>query len=112
MNYSNTQLFFFFGLVSLGTILTRALPFILFPENKRIPRYVKYLSDILPFTIIGMLVVYCLKDISFTVSPYALPEIISIVIIILLHLWKKNTLLSIGAGSILYMVLIQYVFKL
>lgn len=110
MNYTNTQLFFFFGLVSLGTILTRALPFVLFPENKKIPKYIKYLSDVLPYTIIGMLVVYCLKDISFTISPHAIPEIISIGSIIILHIWKKNTLLSIGAGSVLYMVLIQYIF--
>lgn len=110
MNYSNTQLFQFFGLVSLGTIFTRVLPFILFPENKKIPKYINYLSDVLPYTIIGMLVVYCLKNISFNVHPYALPEIISISVITLLHLWKKNTLLSIGVGSILYIVLVQYIF--
>ncbi|TAH70879.1 MAG: branched-chain amino acid transporter AzlD [Anaerolineaceae bacterium] len=107
MNYTNTQLFLFFGLVSLGTVLTRVLPFILFPENKKIPKYIKYLSDVLPYTIIGMLVVYCLKDISFTVAPYALPEIISIAVIAVLHLWKKNTLLSIGIGSLLYIILIR-----
>jgi branched-subunit amino acid transport protein AzlD len=100
----------FFGLVSLATILTRALPFILFPENKRIPKYIKYLSDVLPYTIIGMLVVYCLKDISFRIHPYALPEIISIAVITILHLWRKNTLLSIGIGSFVYIILIQYVF--
>lgn len=110
MNYSNLQLFLFFGLVSLGTILTRVIPFILFPENKKIPKYIKYLSDILPYTIIGMLVVYCLKDVSFTSSPYALPEIISIVAITTMHLWKKNTLLSIGVGSLLYILLVQFVF--
>ncbi|NLK99407.1 MAG: branched-chain amino acid transporter AzlD [Clostridiales bacterium] len=110
MNYTNSQLFMFFGLVSLATILTRALPFILFPENKRIPKYIKYLSDVLPYTIIGMLVVYCLKDISFRIHPYALPEIISIAVITILHLWRKNTLLSIGIGSFVYIILIQYVF--
>lgn len=108
MNYTNTQLFLFFGLVSLGTILTRVLPFILFPENKKIPSYIKYLSDILPYTIIGMLVVYCLKDISFMAHPYAIPEIISIGVITILHLWKKNTLLSIGIGSALYILLIRF----
>ncbi|HWT73715.1 MAG TPA: AzlD domain-containing protein [Mobilitalea sp.] len=110
MNYSIIQLFIFFGVVVLGTVLTRALPFLLFPENKEIPNYMKYLADILPFTIIGMLVVYCLKNISFTKTPYALPEAISIVVIIVLHIWKKNTLLSIGGGALLYMVLVQYVF--
>lgn len=110
MNYTNNQLFLFFGLVSLATIFTRALPFILFPENKKIPKYINYLSDVLPYTIIGMLVIYCLKDISFKLHPYAIPEIISIATIIFLHLWKKNTLLSIGIGSALYIILIQYIF--
>ncbi|NLL72608.1 MAG: branched-chain amino acid transporter AzlD [Clostridiales bacterium] len=110
MNYSNLQLFMFFGLVSLGTILTRVVPFILFPENKKIPKYIQYLSDILPYTTIGMLVIYCLKDISFIDCPYALPEIISIAAITAMHLWKKNTLLSIGIGSALYILLVQFVF--
>jgi branched-subunit amino acid transport protein AzlD len=110
MNYTTPQLIIFFVIVSLGTLLTRALPFLLFPENKPIPKYIKYLADILPFTIIGMLVVYCLKDISLLRSPYALPEVISILVIVLLHLWKKNTLLSIGGGALLYMFLVQFLF--
>ncbi len=110
MNYSNLQLIFFFGVVSLGTILTRVLPFLLFPEHREIPKYIKYLADILPFTIIGMLVVYCLKNINLTKAPFALPEIISIFLIAVLHIWKKNTLLSIGGGALLYMLLVQYVF--
>ncbi len=110
MNYTTPQLIIFFAILSLGTLLTRALPFLLFPENKPIPKYIKYLADILPFTIIGMLVVYCLKDISLFRSPYALPEVISILVIVLLHLWKKNTLLSIGGGALLYMFLIQFLF--
>lgn len=110
MDYTNTQLFLFFGIISLATILTRALPFIIFPENKELPRYIKYLSNVLPYTIIGMLVIYCLKDVSFSTSPYALPEIISIALVTILHLWKKNTLLSIGIGTGVYMVLMQYIF--
>jgi branched-subunit amino acid transport protein AzlD len=110
MNYSPLQLLLFFSVVALGTMLTRALPFLLFPEHKEIPRYIKYLANILPFTIIGMLVVYCLKDISFLQSPHAIPEAISIAIIVVLHLWKKNTLLSIGGGALFYMILVQYVF--
>ena len=110
MNYSDPQLFIFFGLVMLGTIITRALPFLLFPEHKGIPKYIKYLADILPFTIIGMLVVYCLKDITFTQSPFAIPEAISIALIAVLHIWKKNALLSIGGGALFYMILVQHVF--
>lgn len=110
MNYSIPQLILFFSLVSLSTILTRALPFLLFPENRKIPKYIKYLADVLPFTIIGMLVVYCLRDISFVPSPHALPELISIIAIVILHIWKKNTLLSIGGGALFYMLLVQYIF--
>ncbi len=110
MDYNTIELFVFFGVVTLGTVLTRALPFLLFPENRRIPKYIKYLADVLPFTIIGMLVVYCLKDTSITRTPYGIPEAVSILLIMALHIWKKNTLLSIGGGALLYMVLIQYVF--
>ena len=109
MNYSTLQLFIFFGVVALGTLLTRALPFLLFPENREIPKYIKYLSDVLPFTIIGMLVIYCLKNVSVVQEPHAIPEAISIAVIVVLHLWKKNTLLSIGGGSLIYMILVQYV---
>lgn len=110
MNYTTGQLFLFFGLIIFGTVITRALPFILFPEKRNIPKYIKYLADVLPFTMIGMLVVYCLKDISFVSSPYALPELLGIAFTTALHLWKKNTLLSIGCGSLLYMILVQYIF--
>ncbi len=110
MNYTTVQLIIFFAIVSLGTFLTRALPFILFPENKEIPKYVKYLADVLPYTIVGLLVIYCLKDIRLTAAPFALPEGISLLVVVLLHKWKKNTLLSIGAGALLYMFLIQYAF--
>lgn len=110
MSYSGTELFLFFGLISLGTVITRALPFLIFREDRKLPKFVKYLSDVLPFTTIGMLVVYCLKDVSFTSAPFALPEIISIAAIAILHLVKKNTLLSIGIGTVLYMILINFVF--
>jgi branched-subunit amino acid transport protein AzlD len=104
------QSFIIFTIISLTTIFLRVLPFILFPENKKTPKYIDYLGKVLPFTIIGMLVVYCLKDISFTASPFGLPEIISVGVIAGLHIWKGNTLLSIGAGTILYMILVQFIF--
>ncbi|MDF2538089.1 MAG: putative rane protein [Herbinix sp.] len=110
MNYSSLQLIIFFGLVVFGTVITRTLPFLLIPDRKEIPKFLKYLANVLPFTMIGMLVIYCLKNISFTDTNHALPEIISIAAIILLHLWKSNTLLSIGVGTLLYMFLVQYVF--
>lgn len=96
--------------VVLGTMITRFLPFIIFPEGKEPPAYITYLGTVLPYAVIGLLVVYCLKDAVFT-SYHGLPELISIVFIIVLHKWKKNTLLSIGAGTVLYMVLVQNFFK-
>ncbi|CRZ35622.1 branched-subunit amino acid transport protein AzlD [Herbinix hemicellulosilytica] len=110
MSYNFSELFLFFGIISLGTIITRALPFLIFPENKKIPKYIKYLSDVLPYTAIGILVVYCLKDVSFTTSPFGLPELISVAAVVILHIVKNNTLISIGIGTILYMILINFVF--
>lgn len=110
MPFTIIQSIIFFGVISLTTILIRILPFLIFPDHKQTPKYIEYLGKVLPFTIIGMLVIYCLKDISFTSSPFGLPEMISIAAIIALHLWKNNTFLSIGAGTILYMILVQFVF--
>lgn len=110
MDYSISQLAIFFGLIVLGTVITRALPFLCFPENRKIPKYINYLAKALPYTIIGMLTVYCLKDIDFTQGSHGIPEAISITVIVLLHLWRKNYLLSIGCGSLLYMILVQYIF--
>lgn len=111
MQFTLAQNIIFFGIISLTTILIRVLPFLLFPEHKKTPKYITYLGDVLPFTIIGMLVVYCLKDISFAASPFGFPEFISVAVIIALHLWKSNTLLSIGGGTLIYMMLVQFVFQ-
>lgn len=96
-------------LVVLGTMATRFLPFILFPESKTPPKIVSYLGTVLPYAVIGLLVVYCLKDAVFA-EYHALPELIAIAAVIVIHKWKKNTLLSIGAGTVLYMILVQKVF--
>lgn len=92
--------------VALGTMLTRFLPFFLFPEGKTPPRYISYLGGVLPYGVVGFLVVYSLKDAVFS-SFHGLPELISILLIVILHKWKKHTLLSIGAGTALYMYLVQ-----
>jgi len=96
--------------VVLGTMVTRFLPFILFPAKKTPPKYIQYLGQVLPYAVIGLLVVYSLKDVSFISGNHGLPEFISILSITILHLWKKNTLLSISAGTIIYMILVQTVF--
>ncbi len=93
------------------TFLLRGLPFILFPGNKKTPPYILYLGKVLPFSIIGMLVVYCLKDVSVVSFPFGIPELLATLFIVGIHVWKRNTLLSIGGGTFFYIFLVQTVFK-
>ena len=96
--------------VAATVFFTRVFPFLFFPEGKKIPPMVQYLGNVLPPAVIGMLVVYCLKDVHVTSHSYGIPEAISVVTVVLLHLWKRNNLLSIGVGTVLYMFLVQVVF--
>lgn len=95
---------------ALVTIGLRVLPFLIFGENRATPPLIRYLGQVLPFAIMGMLVVYCLKGISFTAAPFGIPEIAGCIIVAGLHIWKRNTLLSIGLGTVCYMLLVQFVF--
>ena len=96
--------------MAAGTVITRFLPFLLFPQGKEMPRYVEYLGHTLPYATMGLLVVYCLKGVELFRWPFGLPEFIASAAVAALHVWKKNSLLSIGAGTVLYMALIQLVF--
>ena len=98
------------AMVSLGTVLTRFLPFALFPAGRQTPKYMRYLGRVLPGAALGLLVVYCLKDVDFTGATHGLPELIAMALVTALHFWRKNTLLSIAAGTICYMALVQFVF--
>lgn len=98
------------AVISLVTIGLRFLPFLIFNGKHSTPEFVTYLGRILPYAIMGMLVVYCLKGISITAAPYGLPEFIACVAVVLLHLWKRNTLISIVGGTVCYMFLVQVVF--
>lgn len=97
-------------LCGLTIFATRAIPFLIFRGNKEIPPVIRYLGRVLPPAVIGMLVVYCLKGVSVFTYPYGLPELIAVAAVVALHVWKRNNLLSIGAGTVLYMFLIQAVF--
>lgn len=90
------------------TALIRFLPFLVFGKNT--PKLVLYLGEVLPYAIMGMFVVYCLRDISIFEGAHGVPEILSVMLVVLLHKWKHNTLLSIAAGTLCYMILIQAVF--
>ena len=104
------ELLIFLLVVSLATLFSRVLPFVLFASNRKIPNYVNYLGKVLPYCMTGFLVIYCLKDVSFTNYPFGIAEIIAIVCVALLHIWKKKTILSIIGGTIIYMILVQFVF--
>ena len=96
--------------ISLATFATRAASFLVFPKGKEVPPKVVFIGRILPPAIIGMLVVYCLRPTSVLAYPYGIPELIAGLTVVILHLWKRNIFLSIGPGTILYMVLVQTVF--
>ena len=98
------------AVVAAVTMLLRFLPFAVFGKHKKTPEYIAYISSVLPYAIMGMLVVYCLKDVSITAAPHGIPELIAGAVVVGLHLWKKNTLLSIVSGTVVYMLLIQFVF--
>lgn len=97
------------GMVVLGTMLTRFLPFLIFSGNKPTPPYILYLGKILPGAVFGLLIVYCLKNVSLFSGTHGLPELIAIAVVVFLHLWKRQMLLSIAGGTICYMLLVQYV---
>lgn len=107
---SSMYAFIMILIIALVTAALRFIPFLIFNGNKPIPKFVEYLGRVLPYSIMAMLVVYCLKGISFRKAPFGLPEIISVVIVAMLHIWKRNTLLSIFGGTVCYMLLIQFIF--
>lgn len=98
------------AVISLVTIALRFLPFWIFGENRKTTPWLAYLGQVLPFAIMGMLVVYCLKDISFLSTPYGIPQLLSCAVVAALHVWKRSTLLSIAGGTACYMLMIQFVF--
>ena len=106
----NTHTLLLILVVAAVTALTRFLPFLIFRGEKKTPEYILWLGKVLPCAIMGMLVVYCLKGMSFAAFPFGLPEIIACAAVVLLYVWKRSSLLSIGLGTVLYMVLVQFIF--
>ena len=105
-----TQQIITIGMVVLGTVLTRFLPFLLFPAGKPTPKYIQYLGTVLPSAVFGLLVVYCLKDVSLFAGNHGVPELIAIAVVVGLHVWKRQMLLSIAGGTVCYMLLVQFIF--
>ncbi len=105
-----TQQIITIAVVVLGTMTTRFLPFLFFPAGKETPKYIRYLGNVLPAAVFGMLVIYCLKSVDFTAGTHGLPELIAIAATAGLHIWKRQMLLSIAGGTLCYMVLVQFIF--
>ena len=101
------------AMVAVSTVVTallRFLPFLLLRKGHKTPAIITYLGKVLPCAIMGMLVVYCMKDVSFLSRPYGIPELLGCLLVALLHIWRRNTLLSIGVGTVAYMLMVQFLF--
>lgn len=104
------QLLITIALLALGIMITRFAPFLLFPADKPTPKYIRYLGGVLPSAMFGLLVVYCLKNVSLFIPSYGIPELITLAVVVALHLWRRQMLLSIAGGTVCYMLLVQLVF--
>lgn len=98
------------AVVALGTMLTRFLPFLIFPGGKETPKFIQYLGKFLPGAVFGLLVVYCLKHVDLLSGSHGIPEAVAIAVVAGLHLWKRQMLLSVAGGTLCYMLLVQFVF--
>ena len=99
--------------IAIAAVITATLrfaPFLIFGRGKQTPAIITYLGKVLPYAIMGMLVVYCLKDVQITAAPHGIPELLGCMIVAVLHIWKRNTLLSIAAGTVSYMLMVQFLF--
>lgn len=107
---NNQTAFILIVAMGLATMATRVLPFVIFTRRETVPPFILYLGDVLPFASIGLLIVYCLKDVNFIAGSHGIPEAIAMAVVIASYLWKRNTIMSMLLGTILYMVLVQQIF--
>ena len=97
-------------IMGIVTLATRILPVLIFGRGERVPDFILYLGRTVPYTAMGLLIVYCLRDVSFISGSYAIPEIVALAAVAITYIWKKNTILSVATGTLLYMILVQAVF--
>ena len=110
MNLNNHYILSAIFVSAAITFMIRVIPFILFGKGKTTPLYVTYIGKYLPLAIMSMLIVYCLRNVQFSTAPFGIPEAIGIIAVAALHLWKRNNLISILGGTLVYMVSIQFIF--
>ena len=96
--------------MGIATLATRIMPAIIFGRGEKVPEFILYLGHVVPYTAMGLLIVYCLKDVSVLDAPHGLPEIIALAAVTLTYLWKRNSIFSVVIGTALYMFLVQTVF--
>ncbi len=108
MTYS--QMIITVAALALATVLTRSLPFIVFSKKATLPKFIEFLGKALPPAVFAMLLVYCLKSTPILTSPHGIPELLALTVVVILHLLRRQMLLSIGAGTIFYMFLLQFIF--
>ncbi len=106
---NNTYTALAIGTIALVTALLRFLPFAVFSRGKKTPKFVLWLGRALPFAVMGMLVVYCLKGVSFVSAPFGIPELVSCAVVVLLHIWKRNSVISIAGGTALYILIVNLI---
>ena len=107
---SDKHAMFILLVMGFVTLMTRILPVLIFGRGEKVPDYILYLGKVVPFTAMGLLIVYCLKDVPVLESPHALPELIALAVVSGTYLWKRNSILSVVIGTAVYMLLVQAVF--
>ena len=96
--------------MGLAVLATRIVPVLIFGRGEKVPEFILYLGRVVPYTAMGLLIVYCLRDVSVLEAPHGIPELLSLAVVTLTYLWKRNTILSVVIGTVLYMFLVQSVF--
>ena len=95
--------------MGIATIATRLLPVFIFGRGKKVPDYIMYLGKVVPYTAMGLLIVYCFRDLSITDTPHALPELLAMIVVVGSYLWKRKSIISVILGTAVYMVMVQYI---
>ena len=98
------------AVMGLAVLATRIVPVLIFGRGEKVPEFILYLGRVVPYTAMGLLIVYCLRDMPLLEAPYGLPEIISLAVVTGTYLWKRNTILRVVTGTVLYMFLVQSIF--
>jgi len=110
MNVNNKYTLIAILVIAIVTFAIRVAPFILFGKDKATPKYIVYIGNYLPPAVMSMLIIYCLKNVSISQFPFGLPEVIGIITVATLHIWKRNNLISIIGGTAIYMMSVQFIF--